>query len=208
LIRRVVLWAWRDSAAADERLRAKEGLAYIRYGSHSIDTLDFGEDLGIGSPANFDLALERDHRNRARWDEYNQDPHHDRVGALIDTLTWMERTARIDWLYDGPPSSRGLVRHIALYRWRDGVDDAARAHTLDAVRSLRTAAPSVRSLHVGCGLRWGTNHHDWVVEAHFEDEAAWREFAGHPRRQAVRSRVDLVTEPDQTAQIEHRMLSG
>src|SRR5579859_3150650 len=87
VLRRVVLWRWNDRATPEQRLRAKEGLAYISYASR-VDAVDFGEDLGLpGGGANYGLALLRDHRDKASWDEYNTDPHHARVGGFIDTIT-------------------------------------------------------------------------------------------------------------------------
>src|SRR6266571_4261275 len=159
VIRRIVLWLWNEDAMPERRLRAKEGLAYIRYAGH-VDDLDFGEDLGtgLGPGRPFDLALLRDHVDRASWDTYVDDPHHFRVGNYIDTITRMELTARIDFLYGGPPSRRGMIRHIALYRWRQGVGEPERARLRDALDGLRATCKELRALEFGEDLGLGTNH--------------------------------------------------
>src|SRR5262252_4874615 len=101
VLRRAVLWKWSERATPEHRLRAKEGLAYISYASR-VDAVDFGEDLGLSGAANYELALLRDHRDKASWDAYNDDPHHYRVGGFIDTITHEAMTARADYAYRGP----------------------------------------------------------------------------------------------------------
>ena len=87
MIRRVVLWRWRDGVTVEQRLAATEGLAYVSFGSPSVAAFDFGEDLGLDGDRNYGLVMIRDHADRAAWDVYDGDPHHFRVGAFIDTLT-------------------------------------------------------------------------------------------------------------------------
>jgi hypothetical protein len=209
LIRRIVLWRWNDGATPERRLRAKEGLAYIRFAG-LVEDLDFGEDLGadLGPGRAFDLALIRDHVDRASWDAYVDDPHHKRVGDDIDTITRMDLTARIDYRYDGPPSSRGAIRHVAMFRWRAPLDDAQRASLGRELEGLRTACPSVRVLAYGDDLGLGTGHVDWVLEAHFDDLDAARSFFGDPTQQAVASMLDALSDADRTARLQHRILSG
>src|SRR5207245_2619091 len=78
-----------------------------------VDAVDFGEDIGLSGETNYGLALLRDHRDKASWDDYNQDPHHFRVGGFIDAMTREEITARADYLYTGPASVQGRVRPAA-----------------------------------------------------------------------------------------------
>jgi Stress responsive A/B Barrel Domain len=203
MIRRIVLWAWNQDATPEKRLRSKEGLAYIRFAGH-VDDLDFGEHLrsGLGRGRAFDLAMARDHVDRASWDAYVDDPHHFRVGNYIDTITHMDLTARIDYLYAGPPSRRGLIRHIGLYRWRDGVGQADR----DRVREALAGVHGEHVVGLACGedLGLGKNHHDWVVEAHVADLSALQAYLAHP----VHRLLDDLTQAEHTAHLQHRMLSG
>ena len=143
VIRRIVLWQWNEAATPERRIGAKEGLAYIRYGGH-VDMLDFGEDLdsGLGPGRRYDLALLRDHVDRAFMDVFVDDPHHFRVGNYIDEITHMESTARVDYLYAGPPATRGAIRHIALYGWREG---SAKPTKHGSATSSPASEPRVRS---------------------------------------------------------------
>jgi hypothetical protein len=198
MIRRIVLWLWNQDATPDKRLRAKEGLAYTRFGGH-VDDLDFGEHLGgsLGPGRPYDLLMARDHVDRASWDIYVDDPHHFRVGNYIDTITHMDQTARIDYLYIGPPSRRGLIRHVAMYRWRDGVGQAERDRLAQELAGLG-------GLAYGDDLGLGKNHHDWVLEAHVPDAPALQTFLSDP----VHNLLDSLTQPQHTVHLQHRMLSG
>lgn len=208
VIRRVVLWRWREAVTPVQRLAAKEGLAYIGYGS-LVDALDFGEDLGLGGAANYGLALLRDHRDKASWDVYDGDPHHYRVGGFIDTLTHEEMTARADYLYDGRTPRRGEVRHLALRVWKDAIDPGEKAGALRALAALRVEIPGLHALEIADDLGWaGAGRADLVVEAHLAGEAETAEFLQHPALAEVDARLDLVTEPSRTAKIEHRVRSG
>jgi hypothetical protein len=208
-IRRIVLWLWNADATPERRLRAKEGLAYIRFAGH-VDDLDFGEDLGtgLGPGRAFDLALLRDHVDRASWDAYVDDPHHFRVGNDIDTISQMELTARVDYLYSGPPSRRGAVRHIGLYRWRAGLGDAELARLRSALSEVRSGCPMLRGLAYGPDLGLGTNHHDWAIEAHVDDTAALQAFFGDAAQRRLAAMLDELADPTATARLQHRMLSG
>ncbi len=209
VIRRIVLWLWNEGATAERRLRAKEGLAYIRYAGH-VDDLDFGEDLGtgLGPGRPFDLALLRDHVDRASWDAYVDDPQHFRVGNYIDTITRSELTARVDYLYGGPLSGRGMIRHIAMYRWRDRVSEPQRARLRDELSGLRTACEALRAIEFGEDLGLGTNHFDWVVEAHFDDLGGLQAYFAHPDQKRVACLLDSLATVEGTARLQHRMLSG
>src|SRR5215468_3794510 len=147
IIRRAVLWRWNERATPEQRLRAKEGLAYISYASR-VDAVDFGEDLGLWGGANYDLALLRDHRDKASWDEYSRDAHHYRVGGFIDAITREEITARADYFYSGAGSVQGGIRYLALFTWRDGVDDDAKREAKGTLSELRANCDGVHALEV------------------------------------------------------------
>jgi hypothetical protein len=208
VIRRVVLWRWNERATPAQRLRAKEGLAYISFASH-VDAVDFGEDIGLCGKANHGLALLRDHRDKASWDDYNKDPHHYRVGDFIDTLTHEELTARADYLYKGPASERGRVRHLALYTWREGIDEQDKRQARRALAALRADCESLDALEVAGDLGWArSGRADLVVEAHFSDENAARAFLEHSAYREASAILASLTRGERTARIEHRMRSG
>lgn len=208
VIRRVVLWRWSAGAMPEQKLRAKEGLAYISFASR-VDAVDFGEDIGLAGETNYDLVLLRDHRDQASWDEYNQDPHHFRVGGYIDTITREQITARADYLYTGPASVRGRVRHVALYNWRDGVDDRRRREARRTLAGLRVDCEGVLALEVAEDLGLAkTGRADLVVEAHFADQAAAAAFLEHPASRGASALLASLTREERVARIQHRMRSG
>jgi hypothetical protein len=208
VIRRCVLWRWRDGIGAEQRLSAKEGLAYTSYVS-PVDAVDFGEDLGLGGAANFDLVLLRDHRDKASWDLYDVDATHFRVGGLIDTLTHEDLTARADYIYDGRVARRGEVRHVALYVWREGVVDDARREARRALAALRGEHLSLLALEVADDLGYaGAGRADLVVEAHFACPEDAKSFRASPAVAEADALLERLTEPERTARIEHRVRSG
>jgi hypothetical protein len=209
MIRRIVLWVWNAQATPERRLRAKEGLAYVRFAGH-VDDLDFGEDLGtgLGPGRAYDLAMARDHVDRASWDAYVDDPQHHRVGGYIDTITHMDLTARVDYLYAGPPSRRGLLRHVGLYRWRDGVGQAEQRRLREELAAVREACGALRALEFGEDLGLGTDHFDWVVEAHVADLRGLQAFFADPAYTRAAALLDSLTRTERTVHLQHRMLSG
>jgi hypothetical protein len=207
VIRHSVFFVWNDAATDAERLRVREQLAYVSYAA-VIQALDFGEDLGIGSPSNFGLALSHDHLDRAAWDAYNEEPTHHRVGEHIKTLTDPPRAARVDWIYDGPRSRRGLIRHSAMYFWRDGVTDDQKAGVFYRLMKLRTEVPSVRLLAFAEDLGWYPPNYHWIVEAHFDDVEGAQAFLKHPAQRDAAALIDEVTQAERTAAIQHRMMAG
>jgi hypothetical protein len=207
-IRRVVLWRWTERATGAERLRAKEGLAYISYAS-AVDAIDFGEDIGRSGDANYGLAMLRDHRDKQSWDSYNSDPHHYRVGNYIDTLTHEQLTARADYLYDGPPSVPGGIRHIALYCWLACVAQSRKEEARQSLARLRAACKSVQWLGVANDLGWASvGRADLVVEAHFQTESDVGEFLEDPAQREASALLASLTIPGRTAQLQHYMRSG
>ncbi|SRR5579884_96282 len=208
VLRRVVLWRWSARATPEQRLRAKEGLAYISYAS-PVDAVDFGEDLGLSGGTHYDLVLLRDHRDKASWDEYNRDAHHYRVGGFIDTITQEGKTVRADYVYKGPTSVRGRVRHLALYAWREGLDEREKREARRALAGLRVACDVIFALEVADDLGWATvGRADLVLEVHFPDENGARAFLGHPAYREAAELLAGLTRPERTATIQHRMKMG
>lgn len=192
----------------EQRLRAKEGLAYISYASR-VDAVDFGEDLGLSGGANYALALVRDHRDKASWDAYNRDAHHARVGGFIDTITHEDRTARADYLYTGPASVRGRVRHLVLYSWSEGVDERRKRDARRALAALRADCAGLLALEVADDLGWAKiGRADLVMEAHFEDADGAGAFLEHPAYREASALLASLTQPERTARIQHRMKAG
>ncbi|TME80617.1 MAG: hypothetical protein E6I45_10165 [Chloroflexi bacterium] len=206
MIRHTVLFVWADKVTQEQKARVKDGMSYCYYGSNVL-ALDFGEDLGL-VPTKFGLALLHDHRDRAAWDEYNENTAHHRVGEYIKGVTVPDLAARVDWVYEGPASRRGGVRHTSLYRWAPGTDEAGKQAARSALISLRTECPTVRALEIGDDLGWYPPNYDWIVEAHFDDVDGLRAFIEHPAQRRAADAVGAVTAENGTAQNQHRMLAG
>ncbi len=171
--------------------------------------MDFGEDLGLCGGTNYGLALLRDHRDKASWDEYNRDAHHHRVGGFIDTLTTEDITARADYLYKGPASVRGRVRHLALYCWRDRIDERRKREARRALAALRVECDTIFALEVADDLGWARmGRADLVLEVHFADERGAVAFLAHPAYREAAALLDGLTRPERTATIQHGMMAG
>jgi hypothetical protein len=207
VIRHTALFVWADGAGEEEKVRAKDGVAYCYYGSEVL-TLDFGEALGL-APSRHRFSLQHDHRDREAWDAYNANAAHHRAGAFLRSVTQPDLAARVDWAYDGPPSRRGAVRHLELHRWReDGACDEERERALSALAGLPDACPGVSALMAGADLGWYPPNYDWIVEAHLEDVDAAAAFLEHPAYLEAERIVASATRPGETARIQYRMLSG
>jgi hypothetical protein len=204
VVRHTALFVWADGVTDEEKLRAKEGIAYCWFGSDVL-TFDFGEDLGQ-APSRHGFSLQHDHGDRASWDAYNENEAHARAGAYLKSLTRPELAARVDWTYDGPPSRRGAVRYLALYRWAGAAGKRERSEALAAVGSLRERCSSLRALETGTDLSWYPPNYDWVVEAHFDDVEGLRAFLEHPAQREAAAVVEAATA--ELAGVQYRMLSG
>ena len=207
MIRHSVLFAWADDVSDEQKLRVKEGLAYVSYASEILD-LDFGEDLGIGGPRNFGLILLHDHRERVAWDAYNKDAHHHRVGEFIKTVTRPDVAARVDWPCESPPAPKGAIRHMAMYLWKDETTKEQKEESRNALAALRTSVPSVRSLEVADDLGWYPPNFHLIVEAVFDDIDGFKAFQAHPDQQAATALVDSFTQAERTVEGQHRVRSG
>jgi Stress responsive A/B Barrel Domain len=203
VVRHTALFVWADGVSAEQKLRAKEAIAYCWFGSDVL-TFDFGEDLGL-APGLHGFSLQHDHRDRACWDAYNENAAHARAGAFLKSITRPELAARVDWTYSGPASRRGAVRHLALHRWAESADETVRAEALAAVAGLREC-PSVRALETGIDLGWYPPNYDWVVEAHFDDVDGLRAFMELPAQLEAAAAVEDATA--EIARVQYRMLSG
>jgi len=203
-IRHTALFAWADDATDEQRVRVKDGVAYCYFASQVL-TLDFGEDLGL-EPTLHGFSLQHDHRDRAAWDGYNDNAAHARVGAFLKSISRPELAARVDWLYEGPPSRRGAVRHVSLHRWAEDAGERRRSEARAAVSALHDL-PVVCALALGDDLGWYPPNYDWIVESHFDDVDGLQEFLADPAQLEAAAAVAAAT-AGEPARISYRMLSG
>ena len=244
MLRHTALFLWRDTTTEQQKLVALKGLAYMSYGCPSVRKLDFGTDLLGGSsplielkpwkrtppwkaretglPFNWDMALHLDFDDQQGMDAYNKDDVHHEVGAYNASVCRPERTARIDWWYDGPPRvEKGLIRQTALFLWRDEATEQQKNDVREAFRSLDGAVSALRSLVIGRTppLASATKHsddtigplatdYDLIVDALFADLAGVEAYKEHPAYKEALALATTATKNEWTARITHRMASG
>ena len=81
-----------------------------------------------------------------------------------------ERTARVDWWYDGPPrGERGGVRHTSLYLWADEVADAKKTEVREAFAALGGSSAGLRSVLVADNVGTLRTDYDVIVDAELDD---------------------------------------
>jgi hypothetical protein len=206
VIRHTALFVWSDDATDEDKVRAKDGVAYCYFGSDVL-TLDFGEHIGPAATRH-GFALQHDHRGQADWQAYNENAAHHRAGAFLRSVTRPELAARVDWVYDGPASTRGSIRHLGLYRWRPDAGELERTAARAAVAELGGLCGTMRALEIGSDLGWYPPNYDWIVEAHFDDLEGLAEFMEHPARVETDALLSTATQAELTACVQYRMLSG
>jgi hypothetical protein len=231
MLRHTALFMWRDSTNDAQKLMMKKGLAYLRYGCLSVREVDFGEDLLGGSstllqvkpyrrtplwkaretgPAcNFDVTLNLDFDDAEGLKQYNLDEVHHEVGEYDASVCRPERTARVDWWYEGPSLvHRGWIRHTALYLWADGATDGQKKSVREGLLALKKSIPVVRSLVTGDNIGTLTTDYDLILDVQFADMEGVRAYFEHPALREAAALTAGLTKNEWTARITHRMLSG
>ena len=77
-----------------------------------------------------------------------------------------------------------MIRHVVMFRWKDGVDDAHVEATARALSALPGLIPQIVTYSYGADLGTAPNTLDFAVTAQFasvEDYVAYRD---HPDHQA------------------------
>lgn len=231
MLRHTALFLFRDTTGEEGKLLAKKGLAYLAYGCPSVRAVDFGSDLQggsrplvdskpwdrtplwkartVGPPSNFDMALHLDFDDQAGLDEYNKDDVHHEVAVYNVSVCKPERTARIDWWYDGPiRTERGGVRRTSLFLWSDDATDTQKDDVRAAFAALNGAIPGLGSLVTGDNVGTLATDYDLLVDARFgtlADVDAYLQGAAYAEALALAA---AATKYEWTANITHTMASG
>lgn len=74
----------------------------------------------------------------------------------------------------------GVFRHVALFRWREGVPRAQVDVIAAALRSLQAQIPELRSYHVGPDAGRAEGNWDFAVVADFDHADDWCTYRDHP----------------------------
>jgi hypothetical protein len=78
-----------------------------------------------------------------------------------------------------------MLRHIALFRWKEGTTAADVSRVEEGLRPLPSQIPCIRSYRFGRDLGIQDGNADFGIVADFEDEDALRTYAEHPVHVAV-----------------------
>jgi hypothetical protein len=224
MLRHSVLWTLRDTTTPELRLEMLKGLAFlgtecpmVRHGDYGEDILGGSRDLreaprtpmwrreGAGPESYFDVALHLDFDDWAGHEAYGADQTHTAASRFNESVSWDELTARVDWYHGGePPTRRGHVRHVAMFVWADGVEDAERQRGLDAVEAL-AELPEVDAVATGANVGRLTSDYDWILDIQVPDRlAAERLISSRAYAEAMET-LALLTRFEWTARVTHVM---
>jgi hypothetical protein len=73
-----------------------------------------------------------------------------------------------------------MMRHIAVFRFRDGTTDEEIASVDRGLAALPALIPEIEAYNFGRDLGVADGTWDYAVAADFADEAAFKLYAGHP----------------------------
>jgi hypothetical protein len=83
-----------------------------------------------------------------------------------------------------------MIRHVVLFRWKEGTPEEARQAVRDGLAELPDAVGGVRRYEFGDDAGLADGNFDFAVVADFDDAAAYAAYAGHERHQAlIRERI-------------------
>lgn len=83
-----------------------------------------------------------------------------------------------------------MIRHVALFRWVEGVTDEQVAEVVEALEALPGQVPTIRSYAVGPNLGLGPGRWDFAVVASFDDARGYQAYVDHPAH--VRVAEELI----------------
>ena len=95
-----------------------------------------------------------------------------------------------------------MLRHVAMFKWRDEVTDEQKVAARDALAALKQQVPSVVEYTVGFDIGRNPNNWDMVLVAEFEDVAGLESYFAHPVMNAASDLVGSVTQKEITARVQ------
>jgi hypothetical protein len=94
--------------------------------------------------------------------------------------TTYDKKSRARWCTFDPVKEETVFHHVAMFRFKDDVPEAAVADIAERLRALPALVPSIRGYEVGRDAGLSDGAWDLVVIGAFDDEAGWRDYATHP----------------------------
>ncbi len=95
-----------------------------------------------------------------------------------------------------------MLRHVAMFKWKEGVPDERKVAARDALAALKRQVPSVVEYTVGFDIGRNPNNWDMVLVADFEDVAGLESYFAHPVMNAASDLVASVTQKEITARVQ------
>jgi hypothetical protein len=82
-----------------------------------------------------------------------------------------------------------MIRHIAVFRWKDGVTTDQIAEVGAALDAVAAQIEAARAYTHGPNVQPAPNRWDYGIVADFDDLEGWRSYDEHPDHARVRSEV-------------------
>jgi len=95
-----------------------------------------------------------------------------------------------------------VLRHVAMFKWKDGVSEEQKVAARDALANLKGTVPSVVEYTVGFDIERNPNNWDMVLVADFEDVAGLEAYFAYPVMNAASDLVASVTQKEITARVQ------
>ena len=78
-----------------------------------------------------------------------------------------------------------MIRHVVMFRWKEGVEDAQVQALLSAATTLPALIPQIVSYSFGTDLGTAAPNFDFAVTAQFETLDDYIVYRDHPDHQAM-----------------------
>ena len=83
-----------------------------------------------------------------------------------------------------------MIRHVVVFRWRDGVEQEQIQAARDGLTELPDLVPTIRAFAFGDDLGVNAGNADLAVTVDFDDVDGYLAYRDHPDHQAlVRERI-------------------
>lgn len=95
-----------------------------------------------------------------------------------------------------------MIRHVAMFKWREGVSDEQKVAARDSLANLNGVVPSIVEFTVGFDIKRNPKNWDMVLVGDFDDPSALDEYFGHPVMNQASDLVASVTQKEITARVQ------
>ena len=94
-----------------------------------------------------------------------------------------------------------MLRHVAMFKWQDGVSNEQKQAARDALATLKAQVPSVVEYTVGFDIERNPKNWDMVLVADFQDQDGLESYFADPMN-AASDLVASVTQKEITARVQ------